>query len=1562
MIKQKSQRPTSALSLSLPFSPSPAETTSKEKISKPQTTSICSHNITCDHPITGELEKSPWIKYYRNMCAQLTTGFEKADREDLSKSCQNLNKLKYLTFPSQVTNTSNETLINLSSGNHQKSMHNVGNKFVSFLRGAFHRKNSNESICTRNRKLDEYADENKHSRRTSSTNCLYDSATQNVDKLSILKKRNCSASSKVNLKRLLEVKHCDSQINDEMKNVNKSLMSESVSKTFDPSINLSNHSVHFQNSPIIKSRSALNRPSNSLSPSKDKTVKRTRFSLHPSTCNAPSDLMKPRNSDEQISHEKSLVKEDSEKLYRKCNHSKELQNINEKLLNLDEKHNETAKETIQHRNQGDQMKELHSLSSDTDLNTMTEKKDESKYDRVSHSAHSVSKDQIIKMRKFHKIKSRSLTFLTPGTYCDKSLPNGKLFDITNSLCSLSESSSNTAITTKAEGSGSINYGSTGSSIQSLSKFLTIHPQKLTLINVAEWENRNDKSTPISRSCATIQGSTTFESACRQEELMIDNKSQGKRPSARCFRRNRTRSECASSLSLNRKVHSKRLNKHYPHKLRNYSSLIHSLGRIYSNYYKTTSLAENENYAAVEKTSERPLTNTRRFRGDGDDYDDKSSDLSQLQSRNSIANNIVYKNKRLNNKTEVKPNTECSSDQQLVTDGVGTNENLRNFTSCKQSKENSQDDLLDTVPTKECTSSTLSSLSQPSCLSAINSCKQLFNLEQNLSESTSKQQTLKGQSDKQNEISPTEKLYTTKFENRKTTDEKQLTLTSKLDNEKHLIKTNSKSTVNENVNSAVEAPVIEQAQNQKHDQIIKSSETIQISEKNVYLCSPSSCHENDRFHQIFKTPSPNSKEFLPQDKTGIKCMQTTSGNCKNEADDELSFLSMTGTMATTTTPSSLWHQLHYPTHGVDSLVDQKMAEDCQNEQGKKYTRKSVESHPQDKTETVSSVSPCTLINTRHIFDNNNITSVNINGTSDSVNDFVSNQPLGNLCTSGVQYPKQVSYQTTSDVCLQTEYSPSIHKCVYSCPQNFSPDGMQPALHPVIHYVAPHPLVYCVPYDHYDSLCGCTNRCVSEMSSHAKSPNSVQKCVQTDLLIESLSENTEPLNDNISFNIWNENLIKARKLPTNQSLQSEVINQFRESDHSQYVGEVANRSQTTLPNTRVENQFTNEFNGTNSRQDSISNECGRRLLCVMHHVNDCEQGDNKMTGMSKCFENSIPSSRYLSKRSKTPAWKDQKRNYDLGYRQNPSDIHHFNKHMQLNDEDVSTSDLSEVTTRKYPTYALENSASSYCSCRRRKFDIKRKGISDWHTQHQVQKRRENILSSRGSQLSLVNASPIRPGLRLSKEYEKQHNNRFTLNESLEKNDGYDKLSYSSQVREEFDEMNTLNRRRSYSKSKNVSFENYTRTSSSLRESIHDDIKDTEPSGAAKQKAKQRRFLIGKHFMEVLHSKNILQSNDHSSRPQIRDGQCVNVSGSISSSIRNKSEKLSKPTPVVTKQTLLADGKLKPDDKYKDTRRPPTYTRKTIRPENHFLRHTFASLQKVRRKPEQNMFISRPPMVFK
>ncbi|VDQ00453.1 unnamed protein product [Trichobilharzia regenti] len=1488
MNKQKSQPPASALSHSLPFYSFPTETTPKEKISKSQTTSIFSHNITCDHPITGELEKSPWIKHYRNMCAQLKIDFAQADREDLSKSCQNLNKLKYLTFPPQVTTTATTAPVNLSPGNHQTNMHNVGSKFVSFLRGAFHRKNSNESICTRNRKLDEYGDENRHSRRTLSTNCLYDSSTQNVDKHFILKKRNCFSSSKINLKRVLEVQNCDSQINDEMKNVNKSLMSESVSKTFYPSINLSNHSVHFENSPIIKCRSALNKPSNSLSPSKDKTVKRTRFSLHPSTCNAPSDLMKPRNSDEQISHKKSLVKEDSEKLYRKCNHFKELQNINEKLLNLDEKHNETVKETIQHRNQEDQMKELHSLSSDTDLNTITEKKDESKYDGVNHSAHS---DQIIKMRKFHKIKSRSLTFLTPGTYCDKSLPRGKLFDVTNSLCSLSESSSNTVITTKAEGSGSIIYGSTGSSMQSLSKFLTTHPHKLTLINVGEWKNTNDKSAPISRSCATIQGSTTFEPVCR---------------------------------------------------------------RIYSNYYKTTSLAKNENYEAVEKTSERPLTNTRRFQGDGDDYDDKSSDLSQLQSRNSIANNVPHKSKWPNNKNEVKPNAECSSDQQLVTDGVGTNGNFRNFTSCKQSKENSQDDLLDTVPTKECTSSPLSSLSQPSCLSAINSCKQSFNLEQNLSGSTSKQQTLKSQSDKQNEISPTEKLYTTKFENSKTTYEKQLTLTSKLDNEKHLIKTNSKSTVNDN--SAVEAPIVEQSQKQKHDQIIKSSETIQISEKNVYLSSTCSCHENDRFHKIIKTPSPNSKGFLSQDKTGISCMQTTSRNCKNEADDELSFLSMTETMATTTTPSSLWYQLHYPMHRVDSLVDEKMADDCQNEQGKKYTRKLVESHPQDKTETVSSVSPCTLINTRHTFDNNNITSVDVNDTSDSVKDFVSNQPLGNLHTSGVQYPKQVTQQTTSDVCLQTEYSPSIHKCVYSCPQNFSPDGMQPALHPVIHCVAPHPLVYCVPYDHYDSLCGCTNRCISEMSSHVKSPNSVQKCVQTDLLMESLSDNTEPLNHNISFNIWNESLIKARKLPTNQSLQSEAINQLRESRCSQYSGEVANRLQTILPNTPVENQFTNELNGTNSRQYLISNECGHRLLC---------QDDNKMTGMRKCFENSIPSSRYLSKRSKIPAWKDQKRNYKSGYRQNPSNLHHFNKHMQLNDEDVSTSDLSEMTARKYPTSALANSAHSYCSCRRHKFDIKRKGISDWHTQHQVHKQHENILSSKSSQLSLVNASPIRSGRRLSKECEKQHSNRFTLNESLEKSDGYDKLSYSPQVREEFGEMDTLNRRRSYSKPKSVSFENYTQASSSLRESIHDDIKDIEdiePSGVAKQKAKQRRFLTGKHFMEVLHGKNILLSNDHSSRPQIRDDQCVNVTCSRSSSIRNKSGKLSKQTPVVTRQTSLGDGKLKSDDKHKDIRRAPTCTRKTIRQENHFLRHTFASLQKVKRKPEQNMFINRPPMVFK
>ncbi|CAH8651499.1 unnamed protein product [Heterobilharzia americana] len=1469
----------------------------KRTITKLETLSPGSYNASFNHSMMCDLRNSSWIKYYRNMPSQLAISLDEVVKEDSSKSNnRNLDHLRYLAHLSRSTVSTTSPI----TSSRLMREYSVGNTFVSFLRGVFHRKNSVESTytksylntlrrcnATKHKKLSEHI--------TARSNHLYNSAARNTKKHGSSRRENNLKSPK-DLKRLFEIKHFENQINYQKQKHDKPSINQTVIESTN-ALNLSNKSVQPENPQQLGHNSVLIKlPTCRYQNTEDTTFRQTRFSLHPSMCNTLPDLIKPKNSVDYSFHTKFYLEDFPEKSYQSCRHySKELQNINEKLLG--EKLDRSLKQTIQQRNRVNNIKVLRSLSFETNLNklslhTVSNRKDRGNFDDEYLSSHSTSQEQINETKKFRIPKCHSLTFLTPKTSFDKPLSASKSFRKSNTLISLTELFNTTAMITKAGDSDSTVSDIKSNRTESLLKLLTMYSSKTIPVSLAKSEVIKENPTKTKRSWTAIQTSMVYEPktmfskhyGCLRTALIARDK----HFSDTC---SRTHSKYSSNTSVNSKDFS-RFYKYRSKNLKNYQNLIHSLSQTNSGYHKTSSLTDNRSFKDLKKTIHKVLRNFRMFRDEAIDdtcklqrrdngnndcrngeSEDKNNALSVPNLQNIFVSSAVHQSVRANNVSEVKDSFQSLFEQSA---SVDLEKNLLNVACRKEVKGNPLDDTLDIVPTKEYTPSTRSNLSQPFAVSVANAYGRIPHLERSHSLSTIEQEMLKYHKDEKTPMLTGKCLQFTEFARKSIFVKQQINLSPKLSDGSDLTEANSEFTTNESKCTKKKAEeTVRRVQKQNFSKTTTPLEAVQISEQNVYICTPCLCHEIHPLNLSVKESSFGSKHSLVEDNKSSPCTQSKNtlyytNDIECNAVDELSLKSMTGIMATNTTgPFSFWCHLHRSIFEMNSLVGEMISEDCENEQNNKNKLSTNnlamnETCSRDKTEIVSSISPCTLINSEEIRIKTKVMLSDINYTGDSVENLTNSQLGEKTKITQLDNSKQVYCRTTFNVCIQTKGSlststPTSHYYLYSCVQSCQMDGMELSLYPVIHYVSSHPFVSCVSCGHSDSLCGYTVKDTLQMSSSLlsssqKNLKSVQKSVQS-VLMEQLSQNIQPLNNNPIINSRNNVLVNSNVPLINQNFVSEAVDSCRLSPTSEYDQNFVSKSKTTISNTQTEREYRSEVDNVDLPFDVTVNGHQNISEYIMHNTSKqkvvgLKQGDNGIgdyrAKVNQRYKNPIPLRRCSFAQQKKSEW--------------------------------------EGPCKNHCTY--DNSG-------RKQY---------------ISKQQETIPPkiTNFNLVSLGYDSPIRPGLRFTDESKEHQNSNYNPSESPQNIYQPFKSNLSlpndAQTLLEYAKNESKHLKNSHLNSQSILFKRHEPKSSlSLRKPVDyvkrkDDKNPTESIeqgtieqyDAAKPKSEKRTCRIGRRFMQVLDKRNIFQSPDSLKRYQKRDSTCKKVSDK---ELKNNGEETSK-----------------------------------------------------------------------
>ncbi|VDP80606.1 unnamed protein product [Echinostoma caproni] len=243
------------------------------------------------------LTASPWVKQYRSMCAEFGRNVMFSPENDAG----------IFSYPisTDTCQASQKPVANTAHSN------SVGHRVVSFLRGAFRRTSDgtvNElgSIQT--------GKPSASTKYTKKMECLLSQKSWRTGTIWIGRRRDSRANTKFSKtdptlttsKQLLAIRHSGSRSVDHYKKrisppVHRSR--ETASAPLDQS-NSQNSTPTPRPSALVTGRSSSDR-------SREGAAKRTRFSLHPSTCNAPPDLIRPRRESEDAGNSLSSLMDNS---------------------------------------------------------------------------------------------------------------------------------------------------------------------------------------------------------------------------------------------------------------------------------------------------------------------------------------------------------------------------------------------------------------------------------------------------------------------------------------------------------------------------------------------------------------------------------------------------------------------------------------------------------------------------------------------------------------------------------------------------------------------------------------------------------------------------------------------------------------------------------------------------------------------------------------------------------------------------------------------------------------------------------------------------------------------------------------------------------------------------------------------------------------------------------------------------------------------------------------------------------------------------------------------------
>ncbi|TPP62307.1 DNA polymerase, partial [Fasciola gigantica] len=273
----------------------------------PDLVQLC--NTTPPRCLSGELQQlshsnsydfdalttSPWVQQYRSMCAEF--GRDVFSSEHDPTVC---------TYPlsDDVRSVSRKPV---SGGTHSNS---VGQKVVSFLRGAFRRTSDDTVQDLRSPHSEKHQASSKHNKKLE---CLVSHKGWRTSTTWIGRHKdsqtNSQASKTLNTnKQLFAVRHSGSRSAESFKNRISSPVYRSRDASSAP-LDQSNS----QNSTPTPRPSALITARSSSDKSREGAAKRTRFSLHPSTCNAPPDLIRRRRDGDDTGISLSVTVDNSTK-------------------------------------------------------------------------------------------------------------------------------------------------------------------------------------------------------------------------------------------------------------------------------------------------------------------------------------------------------------------------------------------------------------------------------------------------------------------------------------------------------------------------------------------------------------------------------------------------------------------------------------------------------------------------------------------------------------------------------------------------------------------------------------------------------------------------------------------------------------------------------------------------------------------------------------------------------------------------------------------------------------------------------------------------------------------------------------------------------------------------------------------------------------------------------------------------------------------------------------------------------------------------------------------------